>query len=276
MKNIWNLCALAFFIAIIMLSCVKEKQIDDHDTGIDQSAGIQLKFTTETMKFIKVIGDEAALEDSERAVLIPERGSSTTTFSMDTSGNIYGEVIFLSNEIDYPDNTIGRILTPEYLKVAKFSFDNNTVNYYDDQEALIESAPSCAELVSYYQLLANEIYSHINFTAEEFSWFISGWEDAGYTVDDYGDNLHVVNIPLSNGGLHKMVIDNELQAVVGSSFFDASGSMLTSSSISIDGTVSNPNRIVHQFTTNTKMPLSQVDVELVYQSTMENIVIDIN
>jgi hypothetical protein len=269
----WLLGALILIGAV--LSCAKETETEGapKSNGYQFDNGIRLSYTVTTHKYVRPADPEAQsqMARSEQAVMLPEITQAEVSFEMDTLGNFSGVIQLLPQEAMYPANTIGRRVLPDELKVARTVFSNSSITYYNAAGATIQASPFCSQIAGYYQLLASNVHEHLTVSPDHFELLMAGWREAGFQVEDVGERLHVVNVPRGGGGKTRLAIDNQLQAIVGSAHFDASGNLLTASSLSVEGSIAEPTRLSHRFMTPAIAPLSGVPIEMVYDSTIENI-----
>jgi hypothetical protein len=269
----WLLGALIAIGAV--LSCAKETEPEGSPKSNSHhfDNGIRLAYTVTTHKYVRPADPEALnqMARSEQSVMIPEITQAEVSFEMDTSGNFFGVIQMQPPEELYPANTIGRRVLPDELKVARTVFNNSGITYYNAAGETIEASPFCSQIAGYYQLLASNVQERLTVSPDHFALLMAGWREAGFQIEDVGERMHVVEVARSGGGKTQLAIDNQLQAIVGSAHFDAAGNLLTASSLSVEGSIAEPTRLSHRFMTPARAPLSDVPIEILYDSIIENI-----
>jgi hypothetical protein len=263
-------------LAIVLLALLLAQACTDdlNEGNQPERQGWSVSYTVTTSQYARAQKPEEQqlLTPSERAMATPKISKAEVSLHLDAAGGVSGTVQMLPNGVAYPSNAIGNSQPPEYLKVNRISFDAHTVSYYNGAGSLIEASPLDARLASYYQMLASEIQAQVTLSAEEFGILMEAWSNASFSIEAYGDKLHLVRIPAADGGETRLIIDNALQAIVGNAEFDANGKLISKSYMQVEGTMQEPQRATHGFIVPMEAPFSGHEMEAISLSNVENIV----
>ncbi|TVR87632.1 MAG: hypothetical protein EA411_07135 [Saprospirales bacterium] len=270
------LVLLCFWIFMCFWSCSKD--IDESPDGIisllPTNNGVSLSYNVKTIKYTRLVNpqDSSILTNSEKTLLVPEIRKANVVFEMDTLGNFAGEIIMLPTEPIYPKNVIGRRVTPENLKVARKEFSSSGINYYNSQDNIISAEPFCQRLANYYVHLSNNLSEEVLLSPQDFDLVMDAWKDAGFHVVDNGPDYSSIKFDLQGGNYSYVLIDRNQQSIVGTAHYKNDGSLISKSTSYIQPeTEQNPKKINSFYVTPFKTPFSEVEMEIVIQSELNNI-----
>lgn len=265
-----------FFLLIcwclIYFSSCKEDQhegIEDIFFLLQADNGVSLNYSIKTSKFTRLSNpqDSSLLTLSEKTLLLPEISKAMVKFELDTLGNFAGEIVMIPTESIYPENVIGRRVTPEYLEVARMEFSQSGITYYNVQNEIIQADPFCQRLSNYYINLASQLSEEVLISPEEFDLVMEAWEDAGFEVVDNGVDYSRIKFDLPGGNYSYVLIDRNLQSIVGTAHYMSDGSLISKSMNYIQsGTEHSAQKIHNLYVTPFQTPFSEIDLKIVIQS----------
>ncbi len=266
-----------FGIFILFISsCKKDRNevSEDKFSLIDSENGVALLYDIKSSQFTRLSNpqDSNLLTMSEKTLLLPEISESIVQFELGADGEFAGEIEMIPRTSVYPTNVIGRKVTPEEFAVAKMSFTNTSVAYYNKNNELFQADGFCQRLSNYYIQLSNQLTEKVFISPEAFDMIMAAWADAGYEVTENGD-YSSIKFDLPNGNYTYVLVDIEKQSIVGTSHYKNDGSLISKSvSYLQDDATNNSSRINSLYVTPFKAPFSEVDMEIVIQSEISNII----
>ncbi len=239
-----------------------------------QNGGVFLTYSIKTTKFTRLINhqDSSLLTLSERTLLLPEIKEAYIEFELDTFGNFAGEIDMLHTAALYPKNVIGRRVTPEHLKVARMEFSQTGITYFNGQDDIIQADPFCQNLANYYEQLSNHLSQEVLLSPEDFDLVMEAWEDAGFQIVDNGEDYSSIKFDLPNGNYSYVLLDRNLQSIVGTAHYMSNGNLISKSVSYIQPETEHSSKKINSlYATPFKTPFSEVEMEIVIQSEITNL-----
>ena len=235
-----------------------------------------MSYTITSKTFTRLVNaqDSNFLTLSEQTLLMPQINKSRVEFEIDTFGNFAGLIDKLPVNDVYPPNVIGRTARPKHLKVVKKEFSPAGITYYNAKDEVIQASFFSQYLADYYVNLGKKLTERVLLAHEEFDLVMEAWEDAGFKVIDHEEGYSSIKVELFGGDYSYILIDRNLQSIIGTAHYRSDGSLISKSVSYIQegsGTAQSPQQINSQFITPFTTPFSEVEMEIVIQSKITDI-----
>jgi hypothetical protein len=232
--------------------------------------------TTRTLRPVNP-DDESRLTHSERSLMVPEVTAMRVHFELDKEGNYFYKIDVLPSPVEYPQDMIGRNYVTTTENIGRMEFKNSGSKYYDKAGKLLdEIPPSSADDLLIYKEMAENLSERVILPQDQFEIFMQAWEEAGYEVEHNGENLYSIKFELSGGRTTYVFVDKAAQNIVGTTNYEADGSLVNRTHNITTGDPINPEKIVSVFTTPFTVPLSETDMVIMVTSKATNIVKTLN
>ncbi|MEO1261610.1 MAG: hypothetical protein AAFZ15_22585 [Bacteroidota bacterium] len=268
----------AFLLAIMTCALACSKDDAKPFPPLSQVSGdcpINMSYEVTTAAFTQAADqdEQTELTPAEQVLAYPTFTRCSVDVCIEVNGTMSASVqmLALENEPNYPKGTIGLPVIPDKYMVDRVEINGGTATHYNSQGEVIETQIlGDASSIDFYSKIIEDMVDFVPLNAEQMSWVIEGFKEAGFDMTPINDDLEMLTQPFADGSYSKVVLDKKLRVIRGQADYDPSGKLLTKSSMTFTGEAENPIVTGHKFVAYLTSPYSQKRMAMTRRSRIEN------
>ncbi len=249
MKKLWIL-----LIPLLSLGCQDDNISDDNGSlmvGLDRSSEVKMSIQVdvEVSEFLSCVNpeDRELMTDAEKVLSVPKPRRYKALYYFKEDGLIDANIEYYTSPdmIQFPENTIGLHQLSERFRAERIEIRDGRMTRYDKDGVEINSDQINHDISAIIEDLVQGMSENVHISDQEFDAILEAFNDSGFILTNSTDETAVLSHIFPDNTKVSMLVDKQARKVSARSNFNATGDVVSSSSLIYSNNLEDLNAYVY-------------------------------